>query len=304
MRTLLSSSLTAGSRRSYQRAWIIFRQFYRQFYGSDDPLLPVPTTCLPLFISYLTFRKLTLSTITSYLSAISYVHKLRGLHDPTKSLLIQKLLTALSRRQPVDIRLPVTRPVLHELVRALSFTNSSAFQRSLFSALFLVAFYGLFRIGELTTKSNRFASAVIQFGNLTFSSRNGRTHVAKITISEYKHNTSRRPFGILIAREVSSAFCPVLALIQYCELRGSSPGPLFCHADQSPILPHQFNVELQRCLAYCGLDTSRYKSHSFRIGGACHAANWGYSDAQIRALGRWKSDAFKVYLRSEVLQAN
>ena len=91
LRTLLSSSLTAGSRRSYQRAWIIFRQFYRQFYGSDDPPLPVPTTCLPLFISHLTFRKLALSTITSYLSAISYVHKLRGLHDPTKSFLIQKL---------------------------------------------------------------------------------------------------------------------------------------------------------------------------------------------------------------------
>ena len=130
----------------------------------------------------------------------------------------------------------------------------------------------------------------------TFLSRNGPTHVAKITISKYKHNTSRRPFHILIAREVSSTFCPVLALIQYCELRGASPGPLFCRADQ--------NMELQRCLAYCGLDTSRYKSHSFRIGGACHATDRGYSDAQIHALGRWKSDAFKVYLRSEVLQAN
>ena len=204
------------------------------------------------------------STITSYLSAISYVHKLKGLLDPTKSFLIQKLLTALSRRQPVGIRLPVTRPVLHELVRALSFTNSSAFQRSLFSALFLLAFH-LFRIGELTAKSDRFASSVVQFGNLTFLSRNGRTHVAKITISEYTHNTSRRPFDILIAREVSSAFFLVLALIQYSELRGPSSVPLFCHADQSPILTHRFNVELQRCLAYCGLDTSQYKSHSFRF---------------------------------------
>ena len=76
--------------------------------------------------------------------------------------------------------------------------------------------------------------------------------------------------------------CPYSIL----RLRGFSPGLLFCHADQSPILTHQFNVELQRCLAYCGLDTSRYKSHSFRIGGACHAADRGYSDAQIRALGR------------------
>ena len=169
MRTLLSSSLTAGSRRSYQRAWIIFRQFYLQFYASDDPLLPVPSTCLCLFISYLISRKLSPSSVTSYLSANSYVHKLRGLHDPTKSFLNSKLLTAFSRRQPggVDIRLPVTRPVLRELVRALSFTNSSVFQRSLFSAVFLVAFYGLFRIGELTSKSNRFASSVIQFSSVT-----------------------------------------------------------------------------------------------------------------------------------------
>ena len=133
-----------------------------------------------------------------------------------------------------------------------------------------MAFCGLSRIGELTAKNNRFASSVIQLSSVTFLSRNGRTHVVKTTISEYNHNRSRRPFDILIACEVSSAFFPILALIQYCELRGSSPGPLFCHADQSPILTHQFNVELQHCLAYCGLDTSRYKSHSFRIGGACH----------------------------------
>lgn len=77
-----------------------------------------------------------------------------------------------------------------------------------------------------------------------------------------------------------------------------------CNADFSPVSLHQFNTELQRCLTYCGLDLSRYKSHSFRIGGACHAADNGFSDAQIRALGRWKSDAFKVYLRSEILTTN
>ena len=170
LRTLLSSSLTAGSRRSYQLAWIIFRQFYLQFYASDDPLLPVPSTCLCLFISYLISRKLAPSSVTSYLSAISYVHKLRGLHDPTKSFLNSKAINGSQQstaRGGVDIRLPVTRPVLRGLVRALSFTNCSVFQRSLFSAVFLVAFYGLFRIGELTSKSDRFASSVIQFSSVT-----------------------------------------------------------------------------------------------------------------------------------------
>ena len=125
-----------------------------------------------------------------------------------------------------------------------------------------------------------------------------------VEILEYKHNTTHRPLEIFLARDVSTPFCPVTALTQYCKVRGDHPGPLFCHADYSPISVHQFNAELQRCLTYCGLDISWYKSHSFRIGGACNAADKGYSDEQIRALGLWKSDAFKVYLRSEILHAN
>ena len=243
------------------------------------------------------------STIALHLSAISYAHKVGGFCDPTKSFLIQ-LLTALSRQRHSDIRLPITRPVLHELVRSLEYTNSSAFQRTLFSAMFLTAFYGLFRIGELSTKSSRFACSVVQYRDLQILSREKVPCTAKVTITDYKHNSDHRPFDILITRDDSVPFCPVKTLLKYCEVRGNRPGPLFCNSDQTPITVSQFNTELQRCLQYCGLDISRYKNHSFRIGGACHAADKGFSDAQIRALGRWKSDAFKVYLRSESINAN
>ena len=43
------------------------------------------------------------------------------------------------------------------------------------------------------------------------------------------------------------------------------------------------------------LDTKRIKPHFFRIGGASFAMHAGLSDAQIRALGRWKSDVFLKY---------
>ena len=128
--------------------------------------------------------------------------------------------------------------------------------------------------------------------------------ILAVYVNAYKHNSSKRPFDILLARNISSSFCPVNALFHYCKVRGNHPGPLFCNGDQSPISVSQFNFALQQYLSYCGLDLSRYKSHRFRIGGACHAADRGYSDGQIRALGRWKTDAFKVYLRSEVLHAN
>ena len=83
----------------------------------------------------------------------------------------------------------------------------------------------------------------------------------------------------------------------------------FGHADHTPISVYQFNVAHQQCLFYCVLDhildISRYKGHIFRIGGGYHAADTGYSDAQICALIVGKpTHLFKAYLRLEILQGN
>ena len=50
--------------------------------------------------------------------------------------------------------------------------------------------------------------------------------------------------------------------------------------------------------------STRYKGHSFRIGAATFAAECGFSDAQIRLMGRWQSDAFRKYIRSPSLVAH
>jgi RES domain-containing protein len=38
--------------------------------------------------------------------------------------------------------------------------------------------------------------------------------------------------------------------------------------------------------------------HSFRIGAASFAAEKSLSDAQVRFMGRWNSNAFRKYIRS------
>ena len=42
-------------------------------------------------------------------------------------------------------------------------------------------------------------------------------------------------------------------------------------------------------------------NHSFRIGAATWAAAKGFTDTQIRQLGRWKSNAFLNYIRTPSL---
>jgi hypothetical protein len=55
---------------------------------------------------------------------------------------------------------------------------------------------------------------------------------------------------------------------------------------------------LIKALKVLGIDASGYKSHSFRIGAASLAAAQHISNEEIMKLGRWKSNAFKSYIRS------
>ena len=257
LRVLLNSALSSGSRKLYQGAWAFFNDFYQQFYHSVSLALPLATPVLALFVSYLHARKLAPSTIKSYLSAIGYVHKLKGLRDPTRAFIIDKLFTALGRQGSSDIRLPISSPVLHALAGSLNHNNSSAFHRTIFSTMFLIAFYGFFRISELAAKNANSGGSVVQFSDMRFLTHDGNIHMLKITITKFKHNTDKRPFVILIEREDSMPFCPVQAMFNYPSRPSTQAGHLFCHSDTSPITVGQFNTELHRCLSFCGLDTSR-----------------------------------------------
>ena len=96
-------------------------------FSFNFPFAPLDFRFLSLFISYLNGRKLAAAAVTSYLSGISYVHKIADVHDPTKTFVIQKLLRAISRSKSTDIKMPVARSVLHhEMFRSLQHTNSSA----------------------------------------------------------------------------------------------------------------------------------------------------------------------------------
>ena len=278
----------------YRRAWTLFRRCMASFrlphYSSSS--LPVAPAHLATFISYLSCNGFASATIVSYTSAIGYAHRMAGTHDPTGSYLIQKLLAGVTRLSPSqDTRLPITGIVLNMLINTLPSAISNQYNATLLRAMFAVAYFGLMRTGEITSTSYARASVLLQDLSLTPS-------YATIAIRKFKHNTGNRPFDIVLPAQ-SSPICPVEALQDYLHLRGYASGPLFVFPDGSPIPRNFFVSRLRQCLIYAGLDPTLYKSHSFRIGGASHYAQLGYSDSQIRLLGRWKSDAFKRYIRSQ-----
>ena len=98
-----------------------------------------------LFVAYLSAKKLAPSPST-YISALSCAHNIGSFSDPTRAFVVQKIKSAQSKLySKPDIRLPITRSILHKLVLAFIHTITPAYRILLFQTMFLVAFYGFFR---------------------------------------------------------------------------------------------------------------------------------------------------------------
>ncbi|KAK7492312.1 hypothetical protein BaRGS_00016409 [Batillaria attramentaria] len=154
--------------------------------------------------------------------------------------------------------------------------------------MFALAFHAFLRVGEITVSNNNVPNPnLLQREQLVL-----REQFLSLTFHVFKHSTGQ-PFTLKVEAGTQAADCPVTLMAQYLSRHGSTPGPLFTGTQNLPVSRSQFNEQLRRALAFCKLNTSLFKSHSFRIGAATTAAAKGLSDSQIRQLGRWRSDAFK-----------
>jgi site-specific recombinase XerD len=151
--------------------------------------------------------------------------------------------------------------------------------------MFIIAFHVFLRVGEMAGSSKH----VLQYDQV-----NVMHDSFTVIFKSFKHH-SGTPLTLVV--KASACPCPVQALKQYLSLRGSAPGPLFLTSSHTTVSRELFTQQLHSALAWVGLNTHNYKAHSFRIGAATHAALLGYADSEIQAMGRWKSGAFKKYIR-------
>ena len=294
---MLEASLSSSSVRTYQRPWQLLYHFQQDRLGYQGPVFPLSINTLALFIAFLAERKYAASTVLTYISALSYPHRLASLSDPTKADMIQIALRGYSKLNPsFDVRLPISLPILENIIAASDHTQSALYYRKMTQAMYAFAFFAALRVGELTYRTHQSQRNLILLNQITFmETRKGSISAIKLTLRNYKHSDTSKPVDIFLYRE--HPVCPVSLLLAYLNLRGNFPGPLFCWPDASPISRSFFTSALTAALNFCNLDVSKYKSHSFRIGAASWAAAKGFSDAQIRSFGRWNSNAFLRYIR-------
>ncbi|XP_077863357.1 uncharacterized protein LOC144346474 [Saccoglossus kowalevskii] len=294
MTELLTSALAPSTRCSYKRAWQALQSFHLKHY-TGILTLPVSESLIAMFLTDMHMNGFAANTITTTASAISYLHKLQGYKNLTDSFVVKKLLSAMRKQTPtIDRRLPISRSILHALVDSLPYIVNSGYNHRLFKALFLFMLYACTRIGEVTFTTNN-VSHILQLHDIAILHPGCSADSSlKVTFTKYKHGYA--PQVVIIGCQ-RVPYCPIAAISTFISVRGQKPGPLFCMPDQQPIKRDYFMLKFNAGLHFCGLSPQYYKGHSFCIGAASEAASSGLCDAQIRSLGRWKSDAFKLYTR-------
>ena len=77
----------------------------------------------------------------------------------------------------------------------------------------------------------------------------------------------------------------------------SSTTSLLSFSGCSPLTKSRFVTAVRNALTQMGLGQSLYAGHSFRIGPGTAAAQAGVEDSTIKALARWSSTAFLIYIQ-------
>ena len=227
------------------------------------------------------------------MSGISHQVQLQGLQDNSKSFIIKKMLEGLRRSKPSkDIRCPITLTLLNQIVSVLPAVCNNSYEATLFATAFQLAFFALLRVGELTVSNSQNASRVIAPNDIHFNSDSS----VNIFIKGSKTDQLGKGASVHITYNLETKAL-VSALHLYISKRQSVSGPFFCHMDGSPLASYQFSSLLQKSLKFIGIDSSTFKSHSFRIGGATHMYLLGSSEQEIMSKGRWSSSAVKSYIR-------
>ena len=297
--------LASSTRRSYssgQRSFISFAQLHPEFLLQSGKFLPATPRLLLVWVASLGHRALQPKMIKSYLSAVRSLHVDEGLSfEACESETVHRAVRGIKRfygERNHNPKLPIVLSTLQRLT-AVSGDFDDRFN-VVFDAAIKVAWSGFLRCGEFTLgSSEKFNPALhLTRASITFlPSVESPTHV-RLDLPGSKTDPFRKGVSILLSAASGASTGPVAAALKRLYQVHPQPAtsPLFSNPDGSSLSRSIFISTLKARLLAIGLDSSLYSGHSFRRGAASAAATVGYADHEIQLLGRWRSDAYNLYI--------
>lgn len=308
--TFLALAIGSSTRQTYSSGVKSFLAFVDEH--RIRPAFPssVPTLCL--WVTHLASppRPLTIGTCKVYLAAVITRHTEMGFANPLIDAppMLDRILTGIKKMaaRTASPKLPITTAMLEEMQPHLNLQHRSDV---LLWAMMWTATAGLLRISEFTVRNEHDSTRTLRTRQLTLHGESGEIYTltqATTAGEEMQHATlhldasKTDPFrtGVDIILSAPTTLKALLAYGTHCRLPAASQSvALFHQPDHSAVTRSWLMKQVDRLLQLTGRDPRLYSSHSFRKGGAVSLQSKGVEDSLIRRAGRWKSDAFHLYVK-------
>ncbi|TFY77577.1 hypothetical protein EWM64_g6437 [Hericium alpestre] len=239
-------------------------------------------------------------SVNQYLSGIcnQLEHLYPSMHANRSSPLVSRTLAGCLKclSSSTKHKDPLSAEQLSQLVHACTEPNHDDL---LFVAIMLCTFFGLHQLGEVTQPDRAQSCNSRKIINRT-SVEIGDDHL-QYTLPTHKANRFFEGNTVRIARRPED-FDPHLAFTRYlCSRDARFPWSPQLWLTTAGVVPTR-SWYLDRLHLHFG---GNIGGHSLRSGGATFFAAEGWPDDRIQALGRWSSDAFRIYIQKNpvILQA-
>ena len=269
--------------KSYNRAWNLFTAFLNN-YGIN--LHDLHEQHMLEFVSYLSLAELAPATIQLYFLGVRAHLYWCNLPSFKDSFVIKLILKGvLAKFSEPDIRLPVTRKILHDMCSVLPLVVQEFYLVMLYRSMLTLAFHGLLRPGEFT-----YSLHVVRIENVFFDNR-----VVIIFLPTSKAHNKKYAQQIRVPPQ--RVHCLVAYLIGFLKVRPFAPEPLFVKQNNVPIQYPAVLTLFHDLAQFLDLPTQHYKPHSLRIGATTELHVKGFTNQVIQSQGRWSLQAFQRYIR-------
>lgn len=239
--------------------------------------------------SYLASRagQLRPSTLKRRVAALASAHRDQGYADPTKAVLVRRVIQDIERRHGKALR--QVQPILiDDLARIVGLMGNSRVELR-DKAILLVGFFGALRRSEIVA--------------LDVQSLEQTNAGLSVTIVRSKTDQTGSGRTVrLTARD--DLLCPVAAVALWLKVSSLESGPLFrpCYetdiAEGWRLSSRAVARLIKRHAAHIGLDPTRYSGHSLRAGFVTTAALAGAEGSLIaRQTGHRTQVALTRYVR-------
>lgn len=272
--------------------------------------LPVDDSVLLGFIHWLAYKRgVKVGTVSSYLAGIKKLYSVKGIPEPKlRTDNIQMILqgrknieAAEKLRGPKQQRQPVTPDILLLLKTRFFSWEADKQDKLMVWTVATLLFHGALRGGEILCKSTEQFDPAFELLRKDIklvedSDKPGKA-VIQVKLKAPKEDKDSKSVIVDIYQSDTN-ICPVKAFTKWAKMtkNDQTDQPAFRFKSGIPLTARKYNSILRERLAGY-LDDQKILTHSFRSGTASMMGSIGYSDKDVKAVGRWSSRAFETYMK-------